>query len=113
MESPHKIVVLGVKSTVMAFDRETGARLWTTRLGGSLGDGFTTVAADATRVYAHARGEMHCLDLATGALLWKDALTGLGYGIASIAFPGGASSVAAQQAALNQATQQAATAAPP
>ena len=82
------IVLLGVKRTVIAFDQQSGQRLWTHELASGLSGDFITVLADQTRVYAHTHGEIFCLDLRTGAVLWKDALTGLGYGIASIALPG-------------------------
>lgn len=83
-----RVVLLGVKHTIIAFDRQTGARLWTRDLGGGMTADFVTLIADETRAYAHARGRFYCLDLTTGALLWQDELTGLGYGIGSIAVPG-------------------------
>ena len=84
-----KLVLLGVKHSVVAFDRVTGARVWMKDFGGSLSGGdFVTVVADDERVYVHARGEVYCLDLATGAQLWHDKLSGFGYGLASIALPG-------------------------
>ena len=37
---------------------------------------------------AHARGQLHCLDMASGRILWTNGLAGYGYGIASICLPG-------------------------
>lgn len=107
-----QVVLLAVKHTVIAFDKQTGARRWTRDLGGGMSADFVTLLADATRVYAHARGRFYCLDLATGAVLWQDELPGLGYGIGSIAVPGLPASAAPaaqlKQEELNQATAAAA-----
>src|SRR6267154_2046199 len=82
------IVVLGVKGTVVAFQRDTGQRLWSAQLKTTLSSSFVSVAADYTRVYAHAGGEFFCLDLFSGQRLWHDDLPGLGYGVGSVALPG-------------------------
>ena len=83
--NPKDILLVGVKGTVTAFRRDTGAQLWSTRL--KSGE-FVTVATDDLLVYAHTKGELFCLDLQTGIQLWKNDLPGLGYGIASLALPG-------------------------
>jgi len=83
------IVLLGVKSTVLAFRRDTGARLWATELK-SRTNNFVSVVSDEDRVYAHTGGELFCLDLQSGQKLWQDGLKGFGYGVASIALPGAA-----------------------
>ncbi len=90
---PKNIVLLGVKSAVIAFDKESGRQLWTARLNGAFGSNFVTVAADDARVYAHHGGVFHCLDLKTGKSLWSDELAGMGYGLASIALPGAPTAV--------------------
>ena len=82
---PKDILLVGVKGSVVAFRRDTGAQLWSTRL--KSGE-FVTVAADDLLVYAHTNGELFCLDLQTGTQLWKNELPGLGYGIASLTLPG-------------------------
>lgn len=85
-----EILVIGVKGEVLAFDRNSGNRLWQTKIAGGLtGSGFVSVIADERLVFAHAKGELFCLDLMTGRLLWKDGLSGLGYGLASLALPNG------------------------
>jgi hypothetical protein len=85
---PKNIILLGVKGAVIALRRDTGERLWETKLRESISADFVTVTADEARVYAHTYGEFHCLDLQTGNRLWHDKLAGFGYGIASIALPG-------------------------
>ena len=80
----ENILLLGVKGSVLAFRRDTGAQLWSTHLKSS---GFVTVTSDAFRVYAHTGGELFCLDLQTGGRAWHNELPGLGYGVASLALP--------------------------
>ena len=80
----ENILLLGVKGTVIAFRRDTGAELWRTHLKSS---DFVTIASDAFRVYAHTGGELFCLDLQTGGRAWHNDLPGLGYGVASLALP--------------------------
>ena len=82
---PKDILLVGVKGSVIAFRRDTGAQFWSTRL--KSGE-FVTITADDLLVYAHTGGELFCLDLQTGTVLWKNELPGLGYGIASLALPG-------------------------
>ena len=84
----EEILVIGVKKSVIALERATGRRLWEADLGGGIGTGFVSVIADETRVFAHARGELFCLDLFSGRRLWEDGLPGYGYGLASLALPG-------------------------
>jgi outer membrane protein assembly factor BamB len=85
---PKNILLLGVKGAVIALRRDTGERLWERKLRDSISADFVSVTADETRVYAHTYGELFCLDLRTGNPLWHDKLSGLGYGIASLAVPG-------------------------
>lgn len=85
----QNIVLLGVKGAVLAFRRDTGVHLWATELKSST-NRFVTVTADEDRAYAHTGGELFCLDLQSGQILWQDGLAGFGYGIASLALPGAA-----------------------
>jgi hypothetical protein len=85
---PKNILVLGVKNTLTAFEKQSGRRLWSTRLKSGMSGDFVTVLADETCVYAHTGGELFCVDLFNGTQRWADALPGLGYGIASLAIPG-------------------------
>jgi outer membrane protein assembly factor BamB len=79
------ILVLGIKGSVVAYQRDTGIQLWSTHLKSN---GFVSVVTDEKRVYAHTHGELFCLDLFTGGGVWNDPLKGLGYGVASLAGPG-------------------------
>ena len=98
----ENIVLLGVKGTVLAFCRDTGDRLWSQDVdaGFAAGSGFVTLMADETRVFAHSCGELFCLDLFTGELLWHDKLAGLGYGLATIALPGSLASNVSEMAQI-------------
>ena len=88
------IVLLAVKSQVLAISKRDGRTLWTTRLSGGMTSDFVTLVTDGPHIYAHTKGQLHCLDLQDGRLLWSNELPGCGYGIASIAIPGGASAPA-------------------
>lgn len=89
MPNSDDIILLATKCTVLAFHRETGARLWETPLkSGWTSTDFVSLVADSRRVFAHTKGEMFCLDLLSGQMLWQDGLSGFGYGLASLALPG-------------------------
>lgn len=82
------ILVLATKGTVLALHRETGQRLWETKLKSSWGGDYVSLVADERKVFAHTKGEVFCLDLFSGRMLWSDGLSGLGYNLASLALPG-------------------------
>ena len=98
---PKNIVLVGVKGSVLAFHRDTGAHLWATELKSS-SNNFVTVTSDEDRVYAHTGGELFCLDLTTGERIWHDPLKGFGYSLASIALPGAAATTPIAQAKRQQ-----------
>ncbi len=85
----NEILLLGLKRSVAAISKLDGHVLWKTKLSGGLGHEFVTVLSDGQRVFAHTEGKLHCLDLANGQLLWSNGLSGYGYGVASLGFPGG------------------------
>lgn len=75
---------IGVRGYVLAIKKESGEVLWQTHLDGGFGDSFVSLATDGALVLAHTRGSLFCMDAASGQLLWKNDLPGLGYGLASI-----------------------------
>jgi hypothetical protein len=109
--NPADLLLLATKNQVVALHKDTGEILWKTKLSGGFGGEFVTLLADDQLVFAHARGVVSCLELATGKILWTNELKGLGYGLATLAFPGGASApdpatlkaISDQQAAANSA----------
>jgi outer membrane protein assembly factor BamB len=100
----QEFILIGVKHSVSAVSKSDGRVLWTTKLPGGLGGDFVTVACDGERVFAHSSGQLFCLDLWTGRMLWTNELRGYGYGLASIWIPGMASApdLAAVQAIKSQ-----------
>ncbi len=86
-----ELLLLAVKARVLAISKRDGRTIWITELPGGLSSGFVTLLADDKHVFAHTKGQLHCLALSDGTLRWTNELPGCGYGIASIAFPGGGS----------------------
>jgi len=84
----NDLIFLGLKSRVSAITKADGRILWTTQLEGTLGDGFVTLNCDGKHVYAYCKGQLYCLELFSGSVLWKNGLKGFGYGVASICIPG-------------------------
>jgi len=75
---------------VLALDRATGQEVWRTKLRS--GD-FVNIVLEDGALYAAARGELWCLDAATGQVRWKNPLTGLGWGLVTIASADGSRAV--------------------
>ena len=86
------MVYLGIKGGVIAVDRESGAEIWATALGGS---DFVSVLVDGDRIFAGTKGEAYCLDAVSGSRIWHNDLPGRGLGIMTIATAGGSTSVSA------------------
>jgi outer membrane protein assembly factor BamB len=81
-------VYVGVKGNVIALDRATGEEIWSARLKGS---DFVNVVLDGDVVLATTKGEVFCLEAATGILRWQNELPGLGWGLVTIATASGSS----------------------
>jgi outer membrane protein assembly factor BamB len=94
------LLFLGIKGTVIALDRRTGAEQWRTPLKGME---FVNLFLDEDSLYATARGEVFCLDPRDGSILWNNPLKGLGWGLIAIA--GANVMPLARQRAQNQANQ--------
>ena len=69
----------------MALDRATGTELWRTKLKGT---DFVNVAFLDGQLFATTRGEAYCLDETTGHVRWNNRLSGLGWGLVTLASPG-------------------------
>src|SRR6185369_11036910 len=87
MKAPE-IILIGVKHSVSAISRANGQVLWPTKLPGGIGSDFVAVACDGERIFAHSSGQLFCMDLSSGRMLWTNELSGYGYGLASICVPG-------------------------
>jgi outer membrane protein assembly factor BamB len=64
--------------------------LWRTKLKSS---DFVNVVLDDNALYAASSGQLFCLDPATGTIRWRNKLAGLGWGLVTIAAPGGSQPV--------------------
>ncbi len=84
--SANNFVFLGLHNSVSALRKDTGQIAWSTKLPGA--SEFVTLTGEGTRIYAASGGQIHCLDLSTGKILWSNGLKGFGYGVASIWLPG-------------------------
>lgn len=83
--SASNIVFLGIRGSVIALDRNAGTELWLTHLKGS---DFVNVTASEGDIFATTKGELFCIDQATGRIRWQNPLKGLGVGLSTIAIPG-------------------------
>lgn len=75
---------------MLALSKLNGQIHWSAELPSGMGTGFVTVLSDGSHVFAHTHGQLHCLDFATGRVLWSNQLAGCGYGIASLGLANGA-----------------------
>ena len=87
----QNILLLGLKSRVTAISRKDGQQIWSTELPVKLGGEFVTLLCDGAKVFAYSSGQLHCLDLGTGRILWSNKLPGFGYGLATLCLPDGSS----------------------
>src|SRR4051794_17934678 len=87
---PDDLLFLGVKSRVLAISRRDGVTVWSAQLPCGIGQAmFVTLLFDGSHLFAHTHGQLHCLDWASGRVLWTNDLPGCGYGIASLCVAGG------------------------
>jgi outer membrane protein assembly factor BamB len=80
------LVYAGVKTSVVAFDRRSGTEAWRIALPAKYRSTATivNVVRDSGGLFASCAGELFALDPATGAVLWRQPLKGLGTGLVSI-----------------------------
>ncbi|MDB4288266.1 PQQ-like beta-propeller repeat protein [Akkermansiaceae bacterium] len=73
---------LGIKGHVVCIDTVTGQEVWRRHLKSGY---LTTLSVGEERIIAHPKGDLFGLRRATGEILWRNPLTGLGYGNCIIA----------------------------
>lgn len=109
----ENLVYVGAGGAICAVDKSTGGTVWKFKFPskGLAADSFVNLLVEADVLYAHAYGEFHCIKAATGELLWTNPLSGLGYGIGSIAVPGKSTAAVlkAEQNAINAAQESSTT----
>jgi outer membrane protein assembly factor BamB len=86
----NSVIYIGIRGSVLALNRVTGEEVWRTSLKG--GD-FVNVALLEGDLLAATKGELYCLDPASGAVRWNNKLTGMGWGLISIASASGQQAV--------------------
>ncbi len=62
MAARSNMIVVGIKGTVLAIDRDTGETLWSTALKGS---DFVNVSLEGGDVFASSKGRLYRLDATT------------------------------------------------
>lgn len=77
-----ELIFVGIKGSVVALNRATGAPAWVMPLKGY---DFVNVLVENGAVLASCCGEIFCLDALTGTMLWHNPLKGFGKGLATIA----------------------------
>jgi glucose dehydrogenase len=106
--NPPPLIHVGIKGSVVALDRKTGAIVWATPLKGS---DFVNLLVEGDRIYATTYGEIFCLDARTGERQWHNLLKGYGRGLATMALEDGLrAGVAAALAEKRRRDEQAAAA---
>lgn len=93
-------IYLGVGGFVVCLDKRIGNEVWRTKLKTST---IVNVYCDDDKIFAHAGGHFFCLRAKDGKILWKNPLTGLGYGSCIIASEHQNASVVTTQHAAQQA----------
>jgi outer membrane protein assembly factor BamB len=85
--APLSLVYVGVRHHVLAFDRKSGAAVWTTALPAKYksSGSFVNVVRDVEGLFATCAGELFALDPKSGALLWREPLKGHGTGLVTVA----------------------------
>lgn len=82
----QNVIFIGIKGTVAALDRATGEAVWMTELKGA---DFVNLVIDDDNLYATTKGEIYCLDPTSGNLRWHNRLSGMGWGLVTIATANG------------------------
>lgn len=86
-QSPRSVmdlVFVGFNSQVVAMDRTDGSIIWTWKSPKGRSE-HVAVMLDGDLLVASVTGYMYGLNPETGEQLWMNPLTGLGYGIPSLA----------------------------
>ena len=109
--SPSTNMYIGIKSSVIALNRKTGAQVWATELPARYKSVFVNVFRDAEGLFAACAGELFALNSTDGRILWHEPLKGFGTGFVTMASDLGSSTSAAAIAAAVQAEAAAAAAA--
>ncbi|WP_395753940.1 PQQ-binding-like beta-propeller repeat protein [Prosthecobacter sp.] len=78
----NDLVFTGFNKRVAALHRDTGAVVW--QWTAPSGNTYTSLLLDGDRLIVSVHGYMYALDAATGRQLWSNAMSGFGFGVASL-----------------------------
>ena len=82
-------LIIGSNGFVAAIDLADGHELWRTKLQTGVFAATTredvSVLVQGGFVFAGSRGNLFCLDVGTGSILWNNELKGMGYNDVSLA----------------------------
>jgi len=89
-------IYLGTAGVVVKVSKDKGEIAWRAVLKPesffSSGHVFVSMLVEEDRVFAHTVGELFCLDAASGKILWRNPLSGLGSQLGTLASATGGSS---------------------
>jgi outer membrane protein assembly factor BamB len=84
-----ELVVTGANNYAACLAYGTGHLFWQVEIPIAA----STLLVDGGELYVASAGEIACLDLRTGAVIWHDPFKGFGVGSVSFGFPGNAAQV--------------------
>jgi outer membrane protein assembly factor BamB len=105
-----ELIFTGFNSRVIALSRATGNKIWEWKCPKGK-SAFVALLLDGDRLIASVQGYTYCLDPLSGAEIWSNPLTGLGFGLPSLVSVRGSSNqdgAIAAQVAAEEAQHQAA-----
>jgi outer membrane protein assembly factor BamB len=82
----RSLLFVGIKSSVVAVDRASGAEVWRTQLPAKYRSSamLVSVLFDGQGLFASIAGEVFALNPKTGELLWHEPFKGLGTGFVTM-----------------------------
>ena len=88
-------IYLGTNCAVVKVSKDKGEIKWRTVLKPETffhsGHHFVSLLVEDDRVFVHTIGELFCLDVGTGKILWRNPLSGLGDQLGTLASECGSS----------------------
>jgi len=87
-----EVIIIGCNGYVLSIHIATGEEIWRVKLrpgvlGGSRGSDVS-VLVNGDQVYAGCSGRIYALDVSSGAILWQNELSGIGFNEVALAMQG-------------------------
>jgi outer membrane protein assembly factor BamB len=104
-----QLIFVGLNGYAVALDRDTGEIVWSNN---ELKSGYVTLLLDGDRLIVSTNGYLFCLDPLTGQTMWHNPMKGYGMGTPTslVSVRGQSSQITLEQAAVQIAASQAASA---